>query len=174
VEDLSAISPSGSLVVVNVIQDFLNGTKSNLNELSATLKDATAFIPRDTNRTQYNNILILLKTINDILDHQPKQNETYPAGSYDVPTDGGQSKNYLSSPQEQINTQKTYPSIPKEVQNKLGKILAANGWGLFTSPDDGKLGKDTRFALETFRNNNPKFKYYTDTGLFDEILKYNI
>ena len=64
-----------------------------------------------------------------------------------------------------------YLPIPKLVQEHLSEIVSTNGWGIPVTAD-GRIGKETRKAIDQFKNERRIPMNTPDSKVFEEIEKF--
>jgi len=139
IKDLSFLKPNESRNLQVKLMNFVDmGTQdkafdeASLNELYQAVVDASNTIPGN-NTVQVERALELAQMIRQLQTPQTSE-----------PSDS-----VMKMPAEQIVG---YKPIPKSVQSHLSELNTAKGFGLPLALVDGKIGPDTRAAINSFKN----------------------
>ena len=147
-KDLAATKPDSSVPLQNRLQSFYLGTNTDMGQLAQALSEAANTIPGD-HTTQVQNALALADKVRQ-MSAQPQQQPEEAAGEP------------MTMPAAHITC---FRPIDKKDQEAVFRFVTLNGLGV-PGQVDGKLGKETRTALEAikdyFAKANPQNKRMSD------------
>lgn len=135
-KDLTMTRPDDprSTALSNKLQGFYDGTSTDLGQLAQTLRDASNTIPGNLT-TQVQRILDLANKVQQ--QATPQTTESEPAAAKP-----------MVMPEAHIQS---YAPIPKDIQEKLSKVNTVKGFGLPLTKLDGRIGPETKAALNEFK-----------------------
>lgn len=144
VMDLSSTAPN-SQPLQSLLMSFYEGRKTDLNQLADALVQASNAIPGN-NTTQVQRILNTVQKVREL------------SASQNAPSqDPGQGEAPIMFGKPTTDVIRALPPIPRDVQEMLSGIVTAERIGVplapikGKSPFDGKIGKDTRTAMNAFK-----------------------
>lgn len=149
-KDLAATKPDSSVNLQNRLMGFMMGSKSDPAELAQLVEEAANTIPGD-HTTQVANAHELLNMVRQ-LGNKPEA----------APTES-----VMMMPEDKITA---YAPISKSVQEHLSSLVATRGWGI-PLKIDGKLGKETRQAINNFKREMKMSPNATDQEVFALVEK---
>lgn len=133
-KDLAATKPDSSVPLQNKLMSFYQGMNTDMGQLAQAIREAANTIPGD-HTTQVQNALSLASKV----DQLAQQGQAQPQS---------QSEQVMTMPADRITA---YPPIDKGQQEALSRFITMERIGVPLHRIDGKLGPETRGALETFK-----------------------
>jgi len=137
IKDLGTTSRPGAREVSNKLMDFLS-SPTNLNDLYKLIIDASNAVPG-------NNMQMVQRILNNAEQIRKAMEASAPQTPQAAPT--GKQAPITFQPDKIV----TLPSIPVTIQKYLSEIATTEGFGLPLTKVDGKIHRETRNALNGYK-----------------------